>query len=114
MQPGCAWPSSTYRRGCTGKERTSGLQACNLGVNGRKNVLCVHPRKVSEVRFERQLRIIFTYCVMLQHQVQIAITTLETICLLGCCTVSPRGDRFREDWASEEAKNRLSQAISYN
>ena len=77
MQPGCAWPSSTYRRGCTGKERTSGLQACNLGVNGRKNVLCVHPRKVSEVRFERQLRIIFTYCVMLQHQVQIAITTLE-------------------------------------
>ena len=53
-------------RGCTGKERTSGLQACNLGVNGRKNVLCVHPRKVSEVRFVRQLRIRSTCHVMLQ------------------------------------------------
>jgi hypothetical protein len=24
------------------------LQACNLGVNGRKDVACVHLRKVSE------------------------------------------------------------------
>jgi hypothetical protein len=32
------------------------LQACNLGVNGKKNVLCVHPRKVSEVRLQHQLR----------------------------------------------------------
>jgi hypothetical protein len=24
------------------------LQACDLGVNGKKDVLCVHPRKVSE------------------------------------------------------------------
>jgi hypothetical protein len=30
------------------------LQACNLGVNGRKDVLCVHLRKVTEVRFGRQ------------------------------------------------------------
>jgi hypothetical protein len=58
MQPGCAWPSSTYRRVCTGKKRTSGLQACNLGINGRKNVLCVHPRKISEVRVDRQLRVL--------------------------------------------------------
>ena len=57
MQPGCAWPSSTFTRECTGKERTSGLQACNLGVNGKKNVPCVHSRKVSEVRLQHQLRI---------------------------------------------------------
>ena len=33
---------------CTGQKRASGLQAGNLGVNGRKDVLCIHFRKVSE------------------------------------------------------------------
>jgi hypothetical protein len=43
------WPSSTFG-GCTGKESTSGLQARDLGINGRKDVLLIHLHKISEVR----------------------------------------------------------------
>ena len=42
------WPSSTFG-GCTGEESTSGLQARDLGINGRKDVLLIHLHKISEV-----------------------------------------------------------------
>jgi hypothetical protein len=42
------WLSSTFG-GCTGKESTSGLQARDFGINGRKDVLLIHSHKISEV-----------------------------------------------------------------
>ena len=70
------WPSSTFG-GCTGKESTSGLQARDFGINGRKDVLLIHLHKISEVWLVATSYVFVSISpVLLQHQDQIAITDL--------------------------------------
>ena len=70
------WLSSTFG-GCTGKESTSGLQARDFGINGRKDVLLTHLHKISEVWLVATSYVFVSISpVLLQHQDQIAITDL--------------------------------------